>query len=89
VSGASRQIAITLELMSFPQHYKSELLEAIESIDLTAVEAAIEVLRKARDEGRRIFTCGNGGSASTASHFACDIVKAPASVGTSDFESWP
>jgi D-sedoheptulose 7-phosphate isomerase len=36
---------------------------------------AIETLRRAREEGRRIFVCGNGGSASTASHFACDMVK--------------
>ena len=61
--------------MSFPELYKSELLNALDSIDLTAVERVIEVLRQARDEGRRIFTCGNGGSASTASHFATDIVK--------------
>jgi D-sedoheptulose 7-phosphate isomerase len=63
------------ESMSFPERYKSELLQAIDSIDLNAVQSAIEVLRKARDEGRRIFTCGNGGSASTASHFVCDIAK--------------
>jgi D-sedoheptulose 7-phosphate isomerase len=61
--------------MSFPQRYKSELMQAIETVDLNAVQEAIEVLRRARDEGRRIFTCGNGGSASTASHFVCDIVK--------------
>jgi len=61
--------------MSFPQRYKSELLHAVDSIDLDSVEAAIEVLRRAHDEGRRIFTCGNGGSASTASHFVCDIIK--------------
>src|SRR6476619_4834217 len=61
--------------MSFAQFYKAELMEAINSIDLDSVQEAIEVLRRARDEGRRIFTCGNGGSASTASHFVCDIVK--------------
>src|SRR5690242_12105274 len=67
--------AIKLERMSFPQRYKSELIQAIDSIDLNSVQEAIEVLRRAREEGRRIFTCGNGGSASTASHFVCDIVK--------------
>ena len=66
--------------MSFPQQYRSELLKAIDSIDLAAVERAIDVLRHARDEGRHIFVCGNGGSASTASHFATDIVKG-ASLG--------
>jgi D-sedoheptulose 7-phosphate isomerase len=61
--------------MSFAQQYKSELMQAIDSIDLGAVQRVIEVLRKARDEGRHIFTCGNGGSAASASHFVCDILK--------------
>jgi D-sedoheptulose 7-phosphate isomerase len=69
--------------MAFPEQYKTELLSAIDSIDLAKVEAAIEVLSKARDERRHIFTCGNGGSASTASHFATDIVKG-ASFGRPD-----
>ena len=61
--------------MTFPQQYKSELLKAIETIELDKVNHAIELFREARANGRHIFVCGNGGSASTASHFACDIVK--------------
>jgi len=61
--------------MTFPELYKADLLKAIESIDLGKVDQAIEWFREARDAGRHIFVCGNGGSASTASHFACDIVK--------------
>ena len=61
--------------MNFSQLYKTELLKTIESIDLARVDQAIEWFREARDAGRRIFVCGNGGSASTASHFACDVVK--------------
>ena len=61
--------------MTFPQQYKSELLKAIETIELDKVNQAIELFREARANGRHIFVCGNGGSASTASHFACDIVK--------------
>jgi D-sedoheptulose 7-phosphate isomerase len=60
---------------SFSQSYKDELLQAIRSIDLEKVDRAIAILAQARDEGRRIFVCGNGGSASTASHFATDLVK--------------
>lgn len=60
---------------AFPQLYKTDLLRAIESIDLEKVSRAIEILARARDDGRHIFVCGNGGSASTASHFACDMVK--------------
>lgn len=61
--------------MNFTQNYKSDLLKTIESVDLEKVNAAIEVLNEARARGRCIFVCGNGGSASTASHFACDMVK--------------
>jgi len=60
---------------SFPQTYKTDLLRAIETIDLDKVNQAIAILAEARREGRHIFVCGNGGSASTASHFACDMVK--------------
>ena len=61
--------------MIFPQAYRDELLQAISSIDLDKVNRAIEVLAEARARGRRIFVCGNGGSASTASHFVTDLVK--------------
>jgi D-sedoheptulose 7-phosphate isomerase len=61
--------------MSYPKQYKAALLEAIERIDMSRVEQAIEWFREARDSSRHIFVCGNGGSASTASHFTCDIVK--------------
>ena len=61
--------------MSYPDQYKAALLEALDKIDMSRVNQAIEWFREARDRGRHIFVCGNGGSASTASHFACDIVK--------------
>lgn len=61
--------------MSFSTEYKSKLFEAIDTIDMTKVDRVIETLTKARDEGRQIFVFGNGGSAATANHFACDIVK--------------
>ncbi|MGH9719365.1 MAG: SIS domain-containing protein [Bryobacteraceae bacterium] len=61
--------------MSFASQYKTDLFRTIETVDLSKVDRAIEWFRQARDAGRRIFVCGNGGSASTASHFACDVVK--------------
>jgi len=61
--------------MTFPETYRAELFRAIDLIDTSLVERVIGVFREARDNGRHIFVCGNGGSASTASHFACDIVK--------------
>jgi D-sedoheptulose 7-phosphate isomerase len=61
--------------MDFPQRYKGELLKALDTLNLDKVGQAIEILARARDEGRHIFTCGNGGSASTASHFVTDLIK--------------
>jgi D-sedoheptulose 7-phosphate isomerase len=61
--------------MIYPEIYKTELLAAIDRIDTGLVQQAIEWFREARDTSKHIFVCGNGGSASTASHFACDIVK--------------
>src|SRR5580693_8713819 len=59
----------------FAVQYKSKLVQALDTLDMEGIGKAIEVLRQARDENRHIFVCGNGGSASTASHFVCDMVK--------------
>ncbi|BDC50313.1 phosphoheptose isomerase [Bryobacterales bacterium F-183] len=61
--------------MTFTESYVDKLVGTLKNLDLTKVDQAIDILRDARDNGRTVFTCGNGGSASTASHFACDIVK--------------
>jgi D-sedoheptulose 7-phosphate isomerase len=61
--------------MTYCEQYRTELLGVIESLDLSQVEQATAWLRQARDENRQVFTCGNGGSASTASHFVTDLVK--------------
>lgn len=60
---------------AFPISYKAAVLNAIETIDLEKVGQAIEIFRQAREEGRNIFVCGNGGSAATASHFVCEMLK--------------
>jgi D-sedoheptulose 7-phosphate isomerase len=61
--------------MAFAEQYRMRLLETLDGIPLDKVEEAIRMLARARDEGRSIFVCGNGGSAATASHFVCDMVK--------------
>ncbi|HLH04852.1 MAG TPA: SIS domain-containing protein [Bryobacteraceae bacterium] len=64
-----------LSAIDFPRDYKARLTHTLEGLDLAAVGRAIEILREAREQQRHIFTCGNGGSASTASHFVTDMVK--------------
>ena len=61
--------------MSFAAQYRDDLLTAIDQLDLAKVEQATAWMHAAQAAGRHIFTCGNGGSASTASHIVCDIVK--------------
>lgn len=55
--------------------YRGKLLAALEGIDLEVVQQFVGLLGVTRDAGGTIFTCGNGGSAATASHFATDLGK--------------
>ena len=59
----------------FPERYRARSLRAIETVDTGRVAKAIEILIEARAEGRSIFVCGNGGSATAASHFASEMAK--------------
>jgi D-sedoheptulose 7-phosphate isomerase len=45
----------------------------------------INILLKARDNGNKIYTMGNGGSASTASHFVSDLLKTSITKGDKRF----
>jgi D-sedoheptulose 7-phosphate isomerase len=55
--------------------YRTELLRTLESIVIARIEQAVEWFRQTREEQGSVFVAGNGGSASTASHFVCDMVK--------------
>jgi D-sedoheptulose 7-phosphate isomerase len=55
--------------------YFNEQQALLEQIQTGAFEAILDVLEGARAERRHIFVFGNGGSASTASHFAADLGK--------------
>jgi len=61
--------------MPFAADYRERLLATLAQIDVAQVARAIEWLEQARREGQAIFVAGNGGSAATASHFVCDMVK--------------
>lgn len=55
--------------------YINEELEMIRSLDLDAVNTVMNVLENARLTEKKIFICGNGGSAATASHYCSDFNK--------------
>ncbi len=47
----------------------------------------VDILIKARDDENKIFTIGNGGSASTASHFVSDLLKTSITKGDKRFKA--
>lgn len=49
--------------------------EVLDSLNYDDINEVMNVLENARLTGKRIFICGNGGSASTAAHFECDFNK--------------
>src|SRR5262245_46989489 len=58
---------------AYARGYLRRLVAVLEAIDPEAIARAAEAMWRAREEGRRIFFIGNGGSAATASHFANDV----------------
>ena len=55
--------------------YGDEIAQAWKTIDLAAVDSAAAILLDAYTREARVFSCGNGGSASIANHLACDHTK--------------
>lgn len=60
---------------SYFDAYAEEMARATKTIDPEAVDRAAVVLLEAYTLGARMFSCGNGGSASIANHVQCDHVK--------------
>jgi D-sedoheptulose 7-phosphate isomerase len=63
--------------------YFQELKKTIDQLSLEEIQKVIDVLQEARLKGRKVFVMGNGGSASTASHFVCDLGK------NTRMQGWP
>jgi len=57
------------------QHYISTLQKTMDNLHQPLILDVIHILQHARMQGNQIFIMGNGGSASTASHFVCDLAK--------------
>ena len=61
--------------MNLIEDYFTKLNEGLNNLDKSRIKEIINVIYDAWDKEKQIFILGNGGSASTASHFACDIGK--------------
>lgn len=55
--------------------YLEGMRQITDTISHQAIDDVIEALFTVYRRGGTIWICGNGGSASTATHFACDLTK--------------
>ena len=62
-------------LLAWIDAYREAQNAALSAIDPAAVADIVALLRRAGEEGRRIFVCGNGGNAANAAHFTTDLGK--------------
>ena len=56
-------------------NYINNLKIGIEKLNLLKLKKIEDIIFKKIKEGKKIFVCGNGGSASIANHFLCDFNK--------------
>ena len=60
---------------SYFDAYAEETFRAAKTIESATLERAAVILLEAYTRDARVFSCGNGGSASIANHMQCDHVK--------------
>jgi D-sedoheptulose 7-phosphate isomerase len=65
--------------------YISSLQATMSQLSIEQIARVVEILRDARLNGRQVFIMGNGGSASTATHFVCDLAKNTRRTGLPHF----
>lgn len=55
--------------------YIDSLASALHAVPTDEIDGVVATLKRAFDDGKQVFVAGNGGSAATASHMACDFQK--------------
>lgn len=60
---------------AYAEAYYGRMAAAAATIDFDAVSAAGALLKETVLAGKRIYSCGNGGSAAIANHLVCDCLK--------------
>lgn len=67
--------------------FLEETCRLLHGLDAQAIGRARDLLLECYRSGGRVFTAGNGGSASTAQHFACDLAKFVIPPGQRPFDA--
>ena len=57
------------------EKYLNKIKKLCDNVDKKQIKRVIKILERKSNKGKTIFVCGNGGSAATASHFVCDLMK--------------
>jgi len=57
------------------EEYLSEVSKIVSDLDRDSIDRAIQILFEAWSDDKQVFVIGNGGSASSSTHFACDLNK--------------
>lgn len=65
--------------------YLEQVKRTLDELPRRKVHGVIQLLLRAYREDRQVFIIGNGGSAATASHFACDLSKSTIRAGRNRF----
>lgn len=73
--------------MDHGRKYIHDLQKTLDQLPLALIDEVISILHEARLNHRQIFIMGNGGSASTASHFAADLSKNTRQEGIPNFRA--
>jgi D-sedoheptulose 7-phosphate isomerase len=58
------------------EEHISEVQQALSKIPIPSIERVVQIVLEAYERQGHLYIMGNGGSASTATHFACDLSKA-------------
>lgn len=74
--------------VNFVRDFLQEVKKVSEAISERDVDSFIDILYEAWKTGRSVFLAGNGGSASTAAHFASDLAKFTSVEGKPRFKAY-
>lgn len=66
---------IYIDAASYSEEYFQLHSDSIKTMDKECIASAGELLVKVVGNGKRIFSCGNGGSAAISNHLVCDCIK--------------
>jgi D-sedoheptulose 7-phosphate isomerase len=76
-----------MNMENFVSGYLSELEAVVRRVSHDDIRGVMALLFEAWKGGKQVFVAGNGGSASTAAHFACDLAKFTAVEGKRRFRA--